>query len=103
MISNAKRQFNNKCRVQQDNDCKHRSSTTKRWLVANVPLIIDWLLNSPNLNPLENMRNIMKHRIEKRKATNVNEVKIFIDEEWKKIEKTVIVNLINSMKNIDVP
>ena len=84
MISNAKREFNNKCRVQQDNDPKHRSSTTKRWLVANVPLIMDWPSNSSDLNPIENMWNIIKHRIEKRKATNVNELKIFIDEEWKK-------------------
>jgi len=43
--------------------------------------------NIPDLNPIENMWNITKHRIEKRKAKNINEWKTFIDEEWKKIEK----------------
>ncbi len=49
----------------------------------------DWLsmfhLLCPDLSPIENTWNIMKHRIEKRKATNVKELKIFIDEEWKKL------------------
>jgi hypothetical protein len=99
LISNAKQQFNDKWRLQQDNDPKHRSSKTERWLAVNVPLIMDWPSNTPDLNPIENMWNIMKHRIEKRKPTNINELKIFIDEEWKNIEKDVIINLINSMKN----
>lgn len=55
LIPNAKRQFNNKWRLQQDNDPKHRSSKTERWLTANVPVIMDWPSNSPDLNPIENM------------------------------------------------
>jgi len=41
LISNAKRQFNDKWRLQQDNDPKHRSATTKKWLAENVPCIMD--------------------------------------------------------------
>jgi transposase len=99
LIHNAKRQFNNKWRLQQDHDPKHRSSKTERWLTANVPAVMNWPSNSPDMNPIENIWNIMKHRIEKRKPININELKTFIDEEWENIEKGVIINLINSMKN----
>ena len=99
LIENAQRQFNGKWRLQQDNDPKHRSATTKRWLADNVPAIMDWPSNSPDLNPIENMWNIMKRRIEKRKPKNINDLKTYIDEEWEHIEKDLVINLIDSMKN----
>ncbi|CAM4961677.1 unnamed protein product [Rotaria socialis] len=95
LIMNAKRQFKTKWRLQQDNDPKHRSSKTERWLSENVPVVMNWPANSPDLNPIENIWNIMKHRIEKRKPKNINELKIFIDEEWNSIEKNVIIRGVN--------
>ncbi|CAF1318243.1 unnamed protein product [Didymodactylos carnosus] len=100
-ISNAKQKFNNKWRLQQDNDPKHRCPKTQKWLAANVPHVMD-SSNSPDLNPFANLWNTMKRRIEERKPTNINELKIFINEEWMNIEKGVIINLINSMKNINI-
>jgi transposase len=97
-IDNATRQFNNKWQLQQDNDPKHQSSTTKKWLDENVPQVLDWPSNSPDLNPIENLWNIVKHRTEKRKTENINELKHFLHEEWENIEKKIIINLINSMK-----
>ena len=99
LISNAKRQFNNKWRFQRDNDPKHRSAKTERWLAMNVQHVMNWPSNSPDLNPIENIWNIVKRRIEKRKPTNIGDLKVFLGEEWKKIEKDIIINLINSMKN----
>ena len=98
LISNAKRKFNNRWRLQQDNDPKHRSPKTQGWLTDNVPQVLDWPSNSPDLNPIDNLWNIIKRRTERRKPSNINDLKNFMNEEWNNIEKSVIINLIDSMK-----
>ena len=40
---------------QQDNDPKHTSRLAKNFLRYNMPEIIDWPSNSPELNPIENL------------------------------------------------
>ena len=74
LISNAKRQFNNKWRFQRDSYPKHRSAKTERWLAMNVPHVMNCPSNSPDLNPIENIWNIAKRRIEKRKPTNIGDL-----------------------------
>jgi len=41
-------------RLQQDNDPKHTSHIAKEFLASNVPEVMDWPSNSPDLNPIEN-------------------------------------------------
>ena len=48
---------------------------------------MDWPCHSPDLNPIENLWNIVK--------TNVEQ---FMKEEWERIPDTVLINLVNSMK-----
>ena len=60
--------------------------------------VIDWLTNSPDLNPIENIWYIMKNNVEKRMPKNVDELKRFIVEEWDKIPQEVVKNIIMSMK-----
>ena len=67
--------------------------------------MLDWSLNSSNLNPIKNLWFILKRRVEK----NINKlviekksvtVKIFcktIQQEWNKIEPKIFINLICSM------
>ena len=45
----------NKWRLQQDNDPKHTSRLAKSFLQENVPKVIDWPSNSPDLNPIEKL------------------------------------------------
>ena len=60
---------------------------------------MEWPSNSPDLNPIENVWNIVKNNVEKRMPQNVDELKQFMVEEWEKIPQETIKNLINSMKN----
>jgi hypothetical protein len=40
---------------QQDNDPKHIANKTYKWFDDNNVEILDWLAQSPNLNPIEHL------------------------------------------------
>ncbi len=39
--------------MQQDNDLKHTSKSTSEWLKKNKIKVLEWLSQSPDLNPIE--------------------------------------------------
>ena len=41
--------------LQQDNDLKHTSYIAKEFIIKNRICVIDWLSNSLDLNPIENI------------------------------------------------
>ncbi len=42
--------------LQQDNNPKHTSHSTKEWLKKNKINVLEWLSQSPNLNPIKMLR-----------------------------------------------
>jgi transposase len=62
-------------RFQQDNDPKHTSRIAKAYLQEDVPEVMDWPSNSPDLNPIENLWAIVKQNVEKRIGMPQNTVK----------------------------
>ena len=98
LLHNAKKQFGRRWRLEQDNDPKHNSRVAQEFISREVPEIIDWPSNSPDLNQIENLWSIMKRRVEKRKPTDIEELDSFLHEEWENIDLEIINNLINSMQ-----
>jgi transposase len=84
-------------RFQQDNDPKHTSRLAKNFLQENVPVVIDWPANSPDLNPIENLWGIVKRNVEKRRPKNLEDLETFMVEEWARIPDGVLKLLIDSM------
>ena len=72
-------------KFQQDNDPKHTSRVAKDFIQKNIPKIMDWPSNSPDLNPIENLWNIVKSNVERRMPKNCGELKQFMEEEWQNI------------------
>ena len=99
LIRNARKQFGRHWRLQQDNDPKHKSRVAQQFLSKEVPEVIDWPPNSPDVNPVENLWSIIKRRVEKRKPTNLQELDMFLHEEWDKTDMVVLSHLVDSMKS----
>ncbi|CAF4891834.1 unnamed protein product, partial [Rotaria socialis] len=93
LLNGARKQFGSRWRYQQDNDPKHTSKIAKQFLEKEVPEMIDWPSNSPDINPIENMWSILKRRVEKQNPSNIDELDQFLHEEWQKFETNIINNL----------
>ena len=52
---------------------------------------------SPDLNPIENLWNHLKRRVEKRNARNTEELEQYIKEEWVATDPGFLVKLSHSM------
>ena len=96
-LPEVRNMFQGNWRLQQDNDPKHTSRVAKEFLKNNVPEVMDWPSNSPDLNPIENLWAIVKRNTELRRPKNLNELDVFLHEEWVKIPNNLLINLVNSM------
>lgn len=83
---------------QQDNDPKHTSSMTYEWLDGKGIDYMEWPPYSPDLNPIENLWSILKHRMIDRKCKNEEELWQCVQEAWYDIPIDKIRGLIDSME-----
>ena len=59
---------------------------------------MDWPANSPDLNPIENLWNIVKRNVERKMPQNQKDLTDFMKEEWDAIPESILINLIKSMR-----
>ncbi len=65
--------------MQQDNNPKHTIHSTKEWLKKKQVNVLEWLSQSPDIDPIKMLWEDRGHKqaVHKRKATNITEFKWF--------------------------
>lgn len=82
---------------QHDNDPKHTARSVKEWLSLNIPNVLEWPAQSPDINPIEHLWDHMDRQIRKMSISNLNQLKSAIVNEWAKIPPAVTRKLVESM------
>jgi transposase len=84
---------------QQDNDPKHTSKRAQEWLESQGIKVLDWPAQSPDLNPIEHLWQILKKKLNSYATSprGVWELWERIEMEWGKIEVEECQRLIESM------
>ncbi|CAB4490592.1 unnamed protein product [Rhizophagus irregularis] len=84
---------------QQDGASCHTSSYSVWWITThNIP-ILDWVAQSPNLNPIGNLWNYLDYQVRKRKPLPKSKQELInvVQEEWRKISIETLHHLILSL------
>lgn len=84
---------------QHDNDPKHTSRLVRSFLEEENIHVLEWPAQSPDLNPIENLWDLVDREIRKRKPSNCTELMERIRSEWDQISPDLLVSLVDSMPN----
>lgn len=82
---------------QQDNDPKHTARRVKEWLNENIPNVLGWPAQSPDLNPIEHLWEHLDRKIHEKTISNLKDLKSTIQTEWNNIPASVTKKLVESM------
>jgi hypothetical protein len=84
---------------QQDGASCHTSLYTTWWLETHGIQVLDWVSQSPDLNPIENLWDHLDCQIRKRKPSPVSMQDLInaVRDEWAKISVETVRNLILSL------
>ena len=84
---------------QQDGAPCHTSSYSTWWMSTHGIRTLDWVAQSPDLNPIENLWNHLDRQVRKRKPLPQTKQDLItaIQEEWSNISLEMLQNLIMSL------
>jgi hypothetical protein len=98
MVPSAKKLFpDGDYMFQHDNDPKHTAKIIDKYLKNKNILTLEWPSQSPDLNPIENLWNILDKQLEDRNSSNEDELFQVLEVGWKSLSTEFLKNLVESM------
>ena len=82
---------------QQDNDRKHTSTLLKNFFSSKKINVMKWPSQSPDLNPIEHLWEVLDRRTKSIKVKNSSETFDVLAKEWAAMDQGTITSLIDSM------
>ena len=75
----------------------HSAKTTGKWFTDHGITVLSWPANSPDLNPIENLWDIVKRKLRDARPNTLDELKAAIEASWASIRPQQCHRLIASM------
>ena len=84
---------------QDDNAPAHTAKDTIKWKDEHSVSYIEWPAQSPDLNPIEHLWDVLERKIRERSPlpSNKKELIVALKEEWVKIDPEIVKKLVDSM------
>ena len=88
-------------RLQDDNAPPHRAAVVRDFLEESGIRRIDWPPQSPDLNPIEHLWDVLGRRVRQRQPPpqSIGQLAVALQEEWLAVPQMLILRLIHSMPN----
>ena len=102
LLPTARKQFGHDSmlwKLQEDNDSKHRSKLAVNWKRNNGVDEIYWPSMSPDLAPTENVWQLLKMNLRRKKIGSYRSLVSATKREWKSLPSELTVNLLHSINN----
>ena len=75
----------------------HRATLVTQWLEENNITVLDWPPQSPDLNPIEHLWEVIETKLKTRLTTTKDQLWESLQEAWSDIPPGVLLNLVESM------
>lgn len=102
LLPTARKQFGHDStswKLQEDNDPKHTSKLATNWRMNHNVHRIDWPSMSPDIAPIENVWQLLKMKLRKKKLPSYQSLVSAIKREWKSLSPELAGKLVHSMDN----
>uniref|UniRef100_A0A9J8A6Z0 Tc1-like transposase DDE domain-containing protein n=1 Tax=Cyprinus carpio carpio TaxID=630221 RepID=A0A9J8A6Z0_CYPCA len=96
-LPTIQQQFDEDFVFQHDLAPAHSAKTTGKWFTDHGITVLNWPANSPDLNPIENLWDIVKRKLRDARPNTLDELKAAIEASWASITPQQCHRLIASM------
>jgi transposase len=82
---------------QQDNSPVHTSRVVRRYLQERGVRVLEWPPNSPDLNPIEHIWDVLGREVAKKRVSNEDDLKRHLRDAWNALDQETLDKLVSSI------